>query len=296
MTDPWVRATVPLALAQAAENEGDVEGIRRHLEEALVAFRALGERWGLTTTLSSLSGLLMLENDLDGAAAALEEARALLQEVGSDSDNARLLLNLADVRWRQGDSEGASAYARRSRDATDVGGVESAFAAAFLARIRWLAGASDEARELIAGAIATTGRVAYGRPERGHLQAIVQTYAGLIALDDGDLESAREHLRLAHLAAVASEDLPIAAIVGTGVAALACSDGDATGAAEILGASAGLRGAEDASNPEILRLSARLRDELGDEAYDAAFAAGRGRERTAALERLRPAPRSNANR
>ncbi len=68
--DAWVRATVPLALAHAAENDGDVEGVRRHLQEALVAFRALGERWALATTLSSLASLRMLEDDLVGAAAS----------------------------------------------------------------------------------------------------------------------------------------------------------------------------------------------------------------------------------
>jgi predicted ATPase/DNA-binding SARP family transcriptional activator len=287
--DPWVRATVPLALAQAAENEGDVEGVRRHVEEALVAFRALGERWGLATTLSSLGNLLLLEEDLDGAAAALEEARALLQEVGADSDNARLLLDIAGVRWRRGDLEGARDYARRSRDATDVGGIESAFAGAFLARISWLLGQEDEARELIAAALGTIERVAPSRPERGHIQAGVHAGAVLVAVAEGDLDTARTHLETAYPAAIETADQPIVALVGVAVAAFASRAGDASAAAEILGAAARLRGAEDRTDPEIARLTAHLRETLGDEAFAAAFAAGRRQERDAALRRLDPA-------
>jgi predicted ATPase/DNA-binding SARP family transcriptional activator len=287
--DPWVRATVPLARAQAAENVGDIEGMRRHLEEALVAFRALGERWGLTTTLSSLSNLRMLEDDLDGAAAALEEARALFQEVGADNDNARLLLDIASVRWRQGDLEGARDYARRSRDATDVGGIESAFAGALLARISRLLGYDDEARELLAAALRTAERVAPGRPERGHIEAAVRASAVLLTVEDGDLDAARQHLEIAYPAAVATADQPIVALVGVAFAAFASRAGDATAAAEILGAAARLRGAEDRTDPAIARLTAHLRETLGDEAYEAAFGAGRWQDRDAALRRLDPA-------
>ena len=287
--DPWVRATVPLALAQTAENVGDVEGIRRHLEEALVAFRALGERWGLTATLSSVASLRMLEDDLDGAAAALEEARALFQELGADNDNARLLLDIAGVRWRQGDLSGARDYARRSRDATDVGGIESAFAGAFLARLEWQLGDEDEARALIAAALRTIERVAPGRPERAHIQSAVRACAALIAVEDDDPQAAREHLELAYPAAIETQDQPIVALVGVALAAYASHVGDAAAAAEILGAAARLRGAEDRTDPVIVRLTAHLRETLGDAAYEAAFTAGRWQERDAALARLAPA-------
>jgi predicted ATPase/DNA-binding SARP family transcriptional activator len=287
--DPWVRATVPLALAHAAENDGDVEGVRRHVEEALVAFRALGERWGLAATLSALGGLLTLEDDLEGAAAALEEARALLQEVGADSDNARLLLDIAGVRWRRGDLQGARDYARRSREATDVGGIESAFAGAFLARIAWQLGDEEEARELTAAALRTLGRVAPSRPEHGHIVAGVRASAALIAVAADDPDTAREHLQLAYPAALGTGDGPIAALAGVAVAAFASLVGEASAAAEALGAAARLRGAADGTDPEIARLTAHLRAALGDEAYEAAFRSGRWRDRDAALRLLDPA-------
>ncbi|WP_036725164.1 AfsR/SARP family transcriptional regulator [Patulibacter minatonensis] len=287
--DAWVRATVPLALAQWAENEGDVEGIRRHLDEALAAFRTLGERWGLTATLSSIASLRMLEDDLDGAGAALEEARVLFQELGADSDNARLLLDIAGVRWRQGDLEGARDYARRSRDATDVGGIESAFAGAFLARLSSVLGDEAGSRELIAAALTTIERIAPGRPERGHIQAGVRASAALLAVEDDDPTVARQHLEVAYPAALETEDQPIVALVGVAVATLASSTGDGAAAAEILGAAARLRGAEDRTEPAIARLTAHLRETLGDEAYAAAFSAGRWQDRETAIRRLDPA-------
>ncbi len=159
----------------------------------------------------------------------------------------------------------------------------------FLARVNWRLGHEDEARELIAAALRTVERVKPSRPERGHLEAGVRASAVLIAVDGGDLDTARAHLAVAYPAAVATEDLPIAALVGVAVAAFASRAGDATAAAEVLGAAARLRGAEDRTDPDIARLSAHLRETLGVDAYEAAFSAGRWQDRESALRRLDPA-------
>ena len=44
---------VPLARAQIAENNGDVEGTRSNLETALAGFRDIGDRWALGIALMS---------------------------------------------------------------------------------------------------------------------------------------------------------------------------------------------------------------------------------------------------
>jgi tetratricopeptide (TPR) repeat protein len=287
--DPWVRASVPLTLAQGAENEGDLEAMAEHFDAALAAFGDLGERWGLTVTLTGLGGLRMLQDDLEGAAAALDEARALLADLGADAEHAMLHLRLADVRQRQGDLAGAAAHARQARDATDLGGVESALMTSALARIVWCLGDHDEALELIGHALSTIERVGPGRPERGHVHALVRASAAMIELDSGRPDAARVLLAGAFPAALGTEDLPIVAHVGVAVASLAAHDGDATGAAQLLGAAARLRGSEDLTNPEIARLTATLRAVLGDDGFTAAFAIGRALDRAAATARLAPA-------
>jgi tetratricopeptide (TPR) repeat protein len=283
--DPWVRAAVPLAMAKWAENGGDTVGMRRHFDTALVAFREVGDRWGLSVTLAGIGGLRMLENDLAGSAAALEEARALFQELGAEGEHAMLLLQLADVRLRQGDLDDALALARRAWAATDLAGSESALIGGALARLLWLLGEREEARETLHHAAATVERLG----ERGHVHAMVGAIAALFALDDGDPELARASLGSAYPSAVGTEDMPVVALVAVAVAALALDRGAPGVAATILGAAARLRGSDDATNPDIARITARLREDLGDAELRSAFAAGRAMDREAAVARVDPA-------
>ncbi len=287
--DPWVRATVPLALGHDAENRGDLPAVREHLTAALAAFRAIGDRWGLNATLLSIGGLCLLEEDLDGAARALEEARELMSELGADAEQAMLHLRLADVHSRQGDLAAALHHARLARDATDLGGDESAMTESALARVLWLLDEREEALEVLAHAVATVERRNSGSPARGHADALVRGSAALIELDAGRPEEARRLIAAAYPAAVGTDDLPVVALVGLAVAALAHHDGAPVDAAEILGAAARLRGSADRTNPDVVALTTRLRDELGDAAFEAAFAAGRALDRDAALARLDPA-------
>jgi len=128
-----------------------------------------------------------------------------------------------------------------------------------------------------------------GRPERGHARAMALTSIGLIALGDGDIAAAAEALDGAFAAAVESRDMPIVAMTGVAVARLAARQDRPEDAAEMLGAAAVVRGAQDEANLEIAGLSAELRAALGEDAFRAAYARGLGAERDAALARLVPA-------
>ncbi|MET0603758.1 MAG: hypothetical protein ABW167_17370 [Baekduia sp.] len=158
-----------------------------------------------------------------------------------------------------------------------------------LARILWRLGEHEQALEVMAHAVATVDRLGTGSPARGHAEALVRGGAALIELDAGHPEEARRHVVAAYPAAVGTDDGPVVALAGLAVAALALHDGAPRNAAEILGAAARLRGSADRTSPEVVALTARLRDELGDAAFEAAFAAGRALDRDAALARLEPA-------
>jgi predicted ATPase len=285
--DPWVRATVPFVRIQVAENEGEVEAMRTGLDEALAAFTAVGDRWGLAMTLSELSGLRILEGDLDGAERALEQTQSLLSELGAP-DGGRLEMRMADILARRGDLQGAREVLCRNLREHERSPEEQAMVKTSLAALTERSGEPARARELLSEALAELDSGLARRPERGHVRAVALSTAALAELQLGELDAARGALGEAYAVATATQDMPIVAIVGVSLAALAERLGSGAQSAEILGAAAALRGAEDLTSPEIARLTSALSERLGPEGFRVAFAGGRGLERDAALARLDP--------
>ena len=110
-----------------------------------------------------------------------------------------------------------------------------------------------------------------------------------VAAADGDLELAGERAANAYRAAVATKDMPLLSIVAMPLAEFALVVGQPERAAGMAGASAAVRGAEDPSDPTIIRLAARLRAALGAEGYASAYAAGTQLSRAEAIKHLDPA-------
>ena len=110
-----------------------------------------------------------------------------------------------------------------------------------------------------------------------------------IALAAGDLPLAREHATSAYQAAMATQDMPILAMVAGGLAHLAHALGESVRAAELLGACAPVRGGEDATDLMVTRLDPRLRAALGAEDYARAYDRGKALSRAEAVALLDPA-------
>jgi tetratricopeptide (TPR) repeat protein len=288
--DPWVRATVPFVRVQILENEGDVDGMREALDESLRAFTEVGDRWGLATTLSELSSLRVLEGDLDGAEQALQQTQSLLAELGASDGGGMVRMRLSDVRARQGDLTGAQRMLRESLEERERYAEESAMIKIALAQVSLLLGELEPARALAAEALAALRSGRFGPPEQGHARAMALAGSALVAIESGELDDAQRLLREAYPVAVQTQDMPIVALVGVPIAGLAHAWGRHAESAEMLGAAARLRGAEDRTHPMIVRLTAALRQELGEAAFAAAFARGRALERDVALHRLAPDP------
>ncbi|HYY09464.1 MAG TPA: hypothetical protein VE781_00925, partial [Kineosporiaceae bacterium] len=87
---------------------------------------------------------------------------------------------------------------------------------------------------------------------------------------------------------VSTNDLPILAAVALAVAAVALDAGRPLVAAQVLGAAARLRGADDPHSPWVRRLAADGRQQAGEQAWDDAYAAGRALGRAEAIARLDP--------
>jgi predicted ATPase/DNA-binding SARP family transcriptional activator len=292
--DPWIRAAVPMVRAQLAENEGDVETMRAQLSAALDGFRAVGDRWALALVLTSFGALRTVDGALDDAAAALEEARGLLSALEAGPAEPILHLRLADVRLRQGDLAAARELLQTAGESGRWGAEQSAIARAAQARIALEAGDLAQAGAFAAEAQRMLDTLPSAAPGRGHGDAMVIGTAAMLDLVAGDAEGAARGLRRAYQAGVETGDMPILAAIGVGVAMALEGDGDPAAAAEVLGASARLRGAEDLTALDIGRLHESLAAVLGEAGFAAAYARGRALDREAAIKRLDPAVLSGA--
>ena len=286
--EPWVRAAAPLIAAQLAENDGDLSTMRADQENALARFREIGDRWGIAIVLASQAGVWMIDGELDAAAGALEEARALTGELGVPSQDVFVDMRLAELWTRRGDLERARAHLERVGVDRELDREEAVVVNSMRARLLWEMGEHDAARALRDELVAAVESGLGDRTDRSHGIAMAMACIGLVALDDGELDAAAEALDRAYAAAIQSRDMPIVAMTGVATARLAAHQGRAVDAAEMLGAVAAVRGAPDEANRDVARLTAELRDALGEDAYQAAYARGLGAERDAALARLAP--------
>ncbi len=167
--------------------------------------------------------------------------------------------------------------------------IERGIAAAWWAAFEAQWGEVDAARPHQAAAERHLARFAPGHPVRGHLEAMVAATGTRLALAGKDLRGACEQAVRSYRAAVGAEDMPLLAGTSAVVAELAMALGQPELAAELLGAGAAVRGAHDPTDPTVARLAPLLRAGLGDDRYEAAYAAGSALDRPAAIKRLDPA-------
>jgi predicted Zn-dependent protease len=135
--------------------------------------------------------------------------------------------------------------------------------------------------------VARLERLPEAHPIRSHGLAIILSTAAKIDIEDGQPEEAGERLAEAYRLAVDSKDMPIVAAVGVALAMLAAHLDRPAEAAEILGAAAQLRGADDFTQLDITALDADLGG-LVDGPHAASYLAGKSKTRDDALARVDP--------
>jgi ATP/maltotriose-dependent transcriptional regulator MalT len=290
-SDVWLSATAWLMTAGLEENHGNFGAMRVASVEALDRFRALGERWGLSTALRSTGNIRVLDGDLDGADAAFTEASQLLAELGHVEDLSQVQLRLAEIAARRGDLAKARQLSAAARSTVESEGslMDRGIAAAWWASFEARWGDIDAARPHQAAAERHLAQFGPAHPVREHLEAMVAATGARIAIAHHDLRTAREQAVRAYRAAVGAEDRPLLAQASGTTAELALALGQPGPAAEMLGAGAVVRGTDDPTDPAAVQLVPLLRAALGDERYEACYAAGRALARPAAIERLDPA-------
>jgi predicted ATPase/class 3 adenylate cyclase len=204
-----------------------------------------------------------------------KRAEAAARRVGDDGLLARVLSSRGLPLSEQGDSVGAEATCRMAiawAQERDVLG-DALPAVYCLAQLLWERGDLDEAAELLGAARA----VEAGRPaERG--RRTVDMLLGMVALSRGDLVAAHDHLAVA-LRSRMRHGFHSKAVETLGAFAVRCLlGGERTTAAELFGAAQSARTVLHRWSGGYSRYWAeqqtRLRAELGDTGFDAAYAKG----------------------
>ncbi|HEV2259663.1 MAG TPA: BTAD domain-containing putative transcriptional regulator [Streptosporangiaceae bacterium] len=270
---PWVRAIGRMLRGHLAVNFGGLQA------EAKADFLAaadlagtLGERWAAAVALSGLAMLEGWQGEHAAAADHYRQASQLAAELGTTEDELQFRLFLVRELWLLGEHDRARAELRQAqRDAGRLGVPEilamAAFTAGDLAR---LDGEYDVARAQLTRA----AELAVPRHVATQLRAVIATGLGYLAAADGDLDAARGWHAQALAAARSSFDAPVISQALVGLADLAIREGHPEQAAELLGASCGIRGTTDRSVQDEVRVADEARSVLGDTRYGEAYQRG----------------------
>jgi predicted ATPase/class 3 adenylate cyclase len=256
---------------------GEYEAARALLEESRAIFRELGEKGGIASSLHPLGDLARDQGDYGRARALLEETLAIWRELGDKRGIAFSLMGLGRAAQEQGEYGAARALLEESlaisRELGNKGGIASSLhSLGTLARDQAECG---RARALVEESLAIWREGGYKLAVGWSLNSL-----GLTVRDQRDYGRAR---------ALLEESLAIFRELGNkrgiawdleGLATVAMVQGEPERAARLFGPAEGLR--EEIGNPlptadraEHDRFVAAVRAALGEEAFAAAWAAGR---------------------
>ncbi|WBQ05731.1 ATP-binding protein [Kribbella sp. CA-293567] len=285
--DPWTRSMAVMLTAMFRENDGEVEQMAVDLSTALAGFRALGDRWGTSLALRSLSSYQAGQGDHQGALASLTEALRLVAELGTTEGVAQLLAQSALSRAELGDYDGAGAELTRSLQLAEEHGSPGGQGIALigfsiLARRQ---GRLDEAKELAERAYSMLDLVAERIAPHG--QAMVLAQLARVAVAHGELTEARDFGKQAIELALNTDDMPLTSGIVEAGAEVDLLAREYETAARTLGIAAAMRGMRTIPDSEVRRTVDRLRAELGDAPYEAAYDGGARLGREDAKSELR---------
>lgn len=284
--DPWSRSLALAGLGMQYRYAGRLGEAREAHESALAGFRALGERWGMSMVLAQLAELSRAAGDLSSALAHLDEALALGERFGATEHTASMLAQRAEWHCHRGsfdaawaDLERAAVMARSQGSVETLAGVRLGMAE--VARRR---GELDVARGWCEEALRVCPKGWFGPEEvRSHIHVAV----GRLELAGGDVAAARAVWALVVESAAEWGNSMVLAKVAEAWAQSCLAEGDAAGAARLLGAARGLRGAVELVDPDVLAAEGAARAALGEEGFAAASARGAGLGRDGVLAALR---------
>jgi non-specific serine/threonine protein kinase len=276
---PVARAKALTEVGWFALEQSDHEQARRSLEESLLVYRELEDKYGVAHALECLSVAKTRLGDYGQAAQLQEESLALYRELGHEWGIAVSLNNLGVIAQEQGEHEQAAALHLESLVLLRVLGdsLEMGWALRSLAQVFLIQGQLERSATLLEESQSILR-------ELGTKLTLAQTLStlGETVLRQGDGTRA---------AAVYREGLALAAEAGSktevvgcleGLAEVALTHGQPARAARLWGAAEVLREAigsppspSEGSNPHYESALAAARSRLDEAAWEAAWAEGR---------------------
>ncbi|WP_166346075.1 BTAD domain-containing putative transcriptional regulator [Phytoactinopolyspora limicola] len=272
--DPWVRGLVLInwaeAMVYAGRQHDDAEAAIR---AAVSTFRDLGERWGISFSLTALADMVARRGDLVAAQAHYGEAVAALRAMGAVEDVPYLRSKQAQLLWMVGDHAGSTALmAEAQQEAEEVSAPDALAMVAFgKAELACWAGDVAEAKHQLARFSTISLRIDMA-PE---IAAMVLNARATVAALDGDVSVARDHLAQAFSSALMSTNALSIGQVLVGAAGVALRDGQPYQAAQLLAASTAIQGAPNLSRPDAGQVENAARAALGEEQFAEATQRGR---------------------
>jgi tetratricopeptide (TPR) repeat protein len=283
---PGFRAKALNAAGYLALSRGDHQTARSLLEESLTIRRQLGEQTGIAISLSNLGAAANQQGDHAAAGSYLEESLAIRRRLGDRVDIAVSLNDLAGTAVQQGDYARARSLLEESlairRQLGDKVGIAVSLNNLGMAAIR--SGDHAGARPLLEESLVLCREVG-----DKWLSATVLGTLGDLTRAQGDHAEARSRYTESLAIYRQLEDTRGIADCLKGLAAVDYLQGQHRRAAQLFGAAAALREAggaplSDSDRAEEDRHIAAIRARLGEEAFAAAWAAGRAMTPERAIE------------
>ncbi|GHE71496.1 SARP family transcriptional regulator [Streptomyces longispororuber] len=314
---PWGRALLDLGRGFQEQLAGRPDASEAAFARALAAFRGTGDRWGMANCLDPLAMYADWRGERRRALALLDEGLAHVRELAAPEETGDLLCRRAAVLLRGGALEEAAEHYRLSGELARASGVRDKVATTLrgLGDVARLRGEYPRARECYEEALERCAANWFSVAET----ARILIGLGRTALAASRADEAAEWFTQARDLAVGPVGGGAVLVPGTGTGTrtgIGASTGVGTStrtsigpstnttpgfgeqaevaealaavaarpeeAARLLGAAAGLRGTLIADDPDVVPLVRAVRARLSPEAYERAFARGRG-ERAAAL-------------
>jgi predicted ATPase/DNA-binding CsgD family transcriptional regulator len=265
---------------------------RSLLEEALTLFKEVGDPVGSVSILSPLANVLFFQGDYARAHVLLEESLVHSKEAGDVQNHATSLMVLGMLLLFEGDLARAHVYLEECLTVSREVGYKRnlALSMLFLAVVAWVQGDGVRARSLLEESQALFKETG----GRGRMAEVFIT-KGLVSLSEGDSPAARARLEESLKISLELDNKWTSAWSLEGLAAVAAAQGEPFRAVWFMSAAQALRKAIGTPQPSFSQAMHELtfastRTQLGEQAFDAAWAEGRTMTPEHILLSLEPMP------